>query len=74
MPTEKPQQELAKDFIILNDTTAHAYTADRPNVTIDYIYIDRKNGKRYKVVERKVINDTVASDHRPVQVIVAPKK
>ena len=39
----------------------------------DYIYGYSKNGYRFDVQYRKVIEDTISSDHRPVQVIVQVK-
>ena len=68
-----PQLELAKHFATLNDTTSYTFPADRPNRCIDYIYGYSKNGYRFDVQYRKVIEDTISSDHRPVQVIVQVK-
>ena len=73
LPTEKPQQELSKDFITLNDVGIQTYPANLPDSTLDYIYLDRRNENRFKVIKREVINEPVASDHRPVQVIVASR-
>lgn len=72
-PASAPQLELAKHFATLNDTTSYTFPADRPNRCIDYIYGYSKNGYRFDVQYRKVIEDTISSDHRPVQVIVQVK-
>lgn len=72
-PASVPQLELAKHFATLNDTTSYTFPADRPNRCIDYIYGYSKNGYRFDVQYRKVIEDTISSDHRPVQVIVQVK-
>ena len=73
LPADKPQQELGKHFVTLNDVNIQTYPANLPDSTLDYIYLDRKNENRFKVIKRKVINEPVASDHRPVQVIVSPR-
>lgn len=72
-PSDKPQQMLAKQFITLNDTTANTFPAERPNRCIDYIYAYSQNGYSFDVQLQKVIAEAVASDHRPVQVIVRIK-
>lgn len=72
-PASKPQQMLAKQFITLNDTSAYTFPADKPNRCIDYIYAYSKNGYQFDVQQQKVIDEAVASDHRPVQVVVQIK-
>ncbi|MBE0535978.1 MAG: endonuclease/exonuclease/phosphatase family protein [Phycisphaerae bacterium] len=44
------------------------FPADEPNRTIDYILI--KPAERWRVVETRVIEEKVASDHRPVLAIL----
>lgn len=73
-PSDEPQQMLAKQFITLNDTNTYTFPADKPDRCIDYIYAYSQNGYQFKVQKRKVINEPIASDHRPVQVIVQIKK
>lgn len=72
-PASKPQRMLAKQFIPLNDTSAYTFPADKPNRCIDYIYAYSKNGYQFDVQQQKVIDEAVASDHRPVQVVVQIK-
>ena len=69
-PTEKPQMELKRHFTALNDTTAYTFPADRPDYCIDYIYGYTVNGYDFKVLQQSVLPESVASDHRPVQVDV----
>lgn len=72
-PASKPQRMLAKQFTTLNDTSAYTFPADKPNRCIDYIYAYSKNGYQFDVQQQKVIDEAVASDHRPVQVVVQIK-
>lgn len=69
-PTEKPQVKLKQHFTALNDTTAYTFPADRPDCCIDYIYGYTANGYDFKVLQQNVLPESVASDHRPVQVDV----
>ena len=70
---EKALQNVDKPIFMAGDTTSYTFPADRPNRCIDYIYGYSKNGYRFDVQYRKVIEDTISSDHRPVQVIVQVK-
>lgn len=70
IPSSVPQQELAKQFITLNDTACHTFPADTPDRCIDYIYAVRNPRHHIRVQTQKVLPEAVASDHRPVQVIV----
>lgn len=72
-PTSKPQRMLAKKYSPLNDTSAYTFPADKPNRCIDYIYAYSENGYQFDVQLQKVVNEAVASDHRPVQVVVRIK-
>ena len=69
-PTEKPQMELKRHFTALNDTTAYTFPADHPDYCIDYIYGYTANEYDFKVLQQSVLPESVASDHRPVQVDV----
>jgi endonuclease/exonuclease/phosphatase family metal-dependent hydrolase len=43
------------------DAPAYTYSSDDPRIKIDYVMFYPKN--RWKVIDRKVIKDTIASDH-----------
>ena len=73
-PSDKPQQMLANQFQTLNDTAAFTFPADKPDRCIDYIYAYSQNGFGFEIQRRKVIEEAVASDHRPVQVVVQIKR
>jgi len=74
-PTSQSQQKLRKIFTPLNETSACTFPANHPDECIDYIYGYKKNDYVFNVQKREVIEEPVASDHRPIQVIVriAPK-
>ncbi len=73
-PTSQSQQKLRKIFTPLNDTSACTFLADHPDECIDYIYGYKKNDYVFNVQKREVIEEPVASDHRPIQVIVRINK
>ncbi|MDR2916892.1 MAG: metallophosphoesterase [Tannerella sp.] len=64
-------KELQKDFSLLNNVKNFTFPADEPRECIDYItYYDKGekgNEKRpFTVLSNKVLEEKVASDHRPV--------
>lgn len=67
-----PQSEfitnLSADYDILNDVTVQTFPASIPNRTLDYIVSWKQTGEGLAVVESRVIEERVASDHRPVVV------
>ena len=71
-PTSNLIKKMKKDFAflnyIINSATAYTFPANNPKSTIDYIASYGKVVKGIKT--RKVINEPVASDHRPVIVEV----
>ena len=65
-------KRLEKDFTVLNDTEQKTFPAPSPKECIDYIVLLKgEKRKAPKVQEREVINEPVASDHRPVKVVVS---
>ena len=61
-------KELQKEFQILSNPKQHTYPAPDPKETIDYITTLKQNAKGVVAVSAKVINEPMASDHRPVVV------
>lgn len=59
---------LQKDFRILTNTRQHSFPAPQPKETLDYIVISRQNDQGFAVVSAQVLDEPVASDHRPVVV------
>lgn len=73
-PGDDTQNALAQQLTVLSDTTAYTYPADTPDRCIDYIYVSKAYGNRFETVKQAVIADSIASDHRPVQVVIRTKK
>lgn len=69
-PTDTPQELLQSSFFTLSNTRMNTFPANQPDRCLDYIYAYSKNGYIFNVTKRGVIADTIASDHRPVQVTV----
>lgn len=61
-------KELQKDFQILTDTTQRTFPAPTPEETLDYIVALKRNSGGFAVISSKVLNEPMASDHRPVVV------
>ena len=61
-------KELQKDFQILSNPKQHTFPAPDPKETIDYIATLKQNAKVFAVISAKVINEPMASDHRPILV------
>lgn len=61
-------RELQKDFQILSNPKQHTFPAPDPKETIDYIATLKQNAKGFAVISAKVINEPMASDHRPILV------
>ena len=61
-------KELQKDFQILSNPEQHTFPAPDPKETIDYIAMLKQNAKGFAVISAKVINEPMASDHRPILV------
>ena len=59
-------KELQKDFQILSNPKQHTFPAPDPKETIDYIATLKQNAKGFAVISAKVINEPMASDHRPI--------
>ena len=61
---------LDKDFKILSDTARMTFPADTPDRVLDYIAVWRGTAPKHSVISRKVLEEPMASDHRPVEVVL----
>ena len=61
-------KKLQKDFQVLSNPKQHTFPAPDPKETIDYIATLKQNAKGFAVISAKVINEPMASDHRPILV------
>ncbi|MCR4922268.1 MAG: endonuclease/exonuclease/phosphatase family protein [Bacteroidaceae bacterium] len=69
-PSSKLITKLKKSFVFLNDISKSTYPADKPTKCIDYIAV---KGRTAVKLTTEVINEPVASDHRPVVVLASVK-
>ena len=70
-PDSPTMKALQKKFVILTGGKEMTIPADYPQSCIDYILGYMANGSRYQVTTNYVVNEPVASDHRPVFVNVS---
>jgi endonuclease/exonuclease/phosphatase family metal-dependent hydrolase len=69
LPESKPLQILQNQWSIANtDTKGLSFPADKPVRLIDFILFEPQS--LFQVTRQEVINEPVASDHRPVFVIL----
>ncbi|MBO4945157.1 MAG: metallophosphoesterase [Muribaculaceae bacterium] len=67
-PDEPFIRNFVKDFTILSDTEGFSFPADKPVELLDYIAVDSRFAKDVTVKSKSIINQPVASDHRPIVV------
>lgn len=74
LPNSKSMQEIYKIWTKADLTNRPTYPSNQPVKKIDYVLY--KPAKRWKVLETKVIDEKIASDHRPLLTILEllPKK
>lgn len=61
-------QRMQQDFILLNPQKAPTHPAPSPKTTIDYVALWRPTAPLFVVESAKVVDEPMASDHRPVSV------
>lgn len=62
--------KLQENFTVLNFSNEFTFPADTPNRTLDYIVVYTPTAEGVEIVGEEVLNEPVASDHRPVVVEV----
>lgn len=65
-PDSKPMESIKEYFRPLNNTKLFTFPADKPDRCIDYIAVDNRHQKSIKTKAFKVIDERMASDHRPI--------
>jgi endonuclease/exonuclease/phosphatase family metal-dependent hydrolase len=65
--------QIETDFTVLSDISRSTFPASEPEVCIDYIMVYGRNVKSFDVITTEVIDEPVASDHRPITVTVRYK-
>ncbi|HUI33061.1 MAG: endonuclease/exonuclease/phosphatase family protein [Dysgonamonadaceae bacterium] len=69
-PDSEEISNLSENWIILNDPNQPTFPSDTPNVTIDYLFLKQNDKFMHSVIAAEVVNEPMASDHRPVVVEV----
>ncbi len=72
-PTSNEIRELCNNWILLSDSTQATFPSDAPRVVIDYIFLKSNSKFTHIVKSGEVVNEPVASDHRPLWVEVSIK-
>ena len=72
-PTKTFRKELARGFCVLSDTQGKTFPANAPTEMLDYV-LQGKRFRKVRVQARGVVNEPVASDHRPIFVTCEWKK
>lgn len=67
-PQSKEIKELSQSWTLLSDNTQPTFPSNKPDRVIDYIFLKRNNQFEYTVIENKVVDEPIASDHRPLWV------
>ncbi len=72
-PNSDPIRYLKKNWQILSDISQHTSPSVTPRSTIDYIMGYAGKGRTYEVHRAEVVDEQVASDHRPLFVDIPLK-
>lgn len=65
-PGDSTIAEMQRHFTLADDLTALSYPADRPTQLLDYIGLWNRHNNRVSLQDFHVVDERVASDHRPV--------
>lgn len=63
-------KELQKEYQIISNPKQPTFPATEPKETIDYIASLKQNAAGFAVISARVLNEPVASDHRPLLVVL----
>ena len=64
---------LSADFKVITTMTEPTFPADKPTETIDYIAVRQADAAKIEVLKHEVINEPLASDHRPISATLTIK-
>jgi endonuclease/exonuclease/phosphatase family metal-dependent hydrolase len=67
-PESETMRQFAVDWQVANQEPLSTYPADAPAKQIDYVLV--RPAERWNVVEVRVLDEAVASDHRPVLAVL----
>lgn len=66
LPDSEFIKKLQENFRIISDVKQPTFPAPEPTETIDYIAVYKKEKEPFSVLSSKVIEEPMASDHRPI--------
>ena len=67
-PDSKEINFLSDNWIMLNEPNEPTFPSDNPRVTIDYLFLKQNKKFKHTVIATEVVNEPMASDHRPLWV------
>lgn len=67
-PASRPISELSKRWQLANQSAVLTYPANYPWKQIDYVMLHPRN--HWRIIETRVIDERIASDHRPLLAVV----
>ena len=70
LPHSEEIKGLSNKWILLSDSTQATFPSDIPTEVIDYIFIKSNDKLNHIIKSAKVVNEQMASDHRPLWVEV----
>ena len=69
-PNSAEIKDLSQTWALLSDPTQPTFPSNNPKSIIDYIYLKPSSKYKHTVIEKQVVNEPMASDHRPLWVVV----
>lgn len=72
-PDSPEMVKMKEKFTLLSDDSWKTCPADKPTECIDYIWIYKSTLPGCKVVKKTLLNEPVASDHLPIEVVIDSK-
>ena len=67
-PNSAEIKDLSVSWALLSDPTQPTFPSNNPKSIIDYIYLKPSSKYKHTVINKQVVNEPMASDHRPLWV------
>ena len=74
VPESEEIKELSKEWLVLNDPEQPTIPVINPDRCIDYVFGKQSTLFRFEVLQTKVENEPIASDHLPVWTKIVIRK
>ena len=68
LPNSEEIAQLKKDWTMISNPDLPTFPSDSPTITIDYVFLKHNNLFKHTVIGTEVVNEPMASDHRPIWV------